>query len=377
MSTQPNPTDERLGLPSGSGANRWLTCPGSHLAERGIPDSKTDDATEGEMLHAVMEFGESTHRAKLTEDQAWCIEFCRETRRKLSAELLGAEEIHAFVEERWWLRDPATLEQVASCRIDWAGFNAGSMLILDWKFGRNPVAAADVNDQLRFAAAAAWSEYSPATVYVGIVAPRAEGERVTVASFTSDQCRIAWAEMIAGAIRAMKHGQPRKPSAEACRHCRAKGTEACPESIEETTALATVTTAELATPERVADLLDKCKMAERVIESIRDRAKQLIESGIPIPRWRLKSGSKVKKVSAQAAWSRIGQKIGGAAFSEACTVSIPKLSSAWKTAHECSSDKAARAEVEALLGDAIQVSENAASLARDIDSSSSGKDGAK
>lgn len=365
MSTEPQ-TDEREGMPSGSGAKRWLTCPGSHLAECGQPDTQTDDATEGEMLHAVMESVESTHRAKLTEEQAKCIEFCRTTRRKLSVELLGAEEVSAYVEERWWLRNPVTLDPVASCRIDWAGFGADAMLILDWKFGRREVASADVNDQLRFAAATAWQEYAQAPIYVGIVSPRAEGERVTVARFTADQCEAARAEMVAGALRAMQPGQPRCPSAGACHYCRARGTAACPESIELTTALAALPATEIASPERVAELLDKCELAERVIDAIRAGAKTMLQSGVSVPGWRLKAGATVKKVSAQAAWAKIGQQIGGSAFADACTVSVPKLAAGWKGQHPELSEKAARSAVESMLGDEITTTENAPSLAREV-----------
>ena len=368
MSTKPNPADERAGLPSGSGAKRWLTCPGSHLAERGQPEQQTDDATEGEMLHAVMESIDSAHRAQLTEEQARCIEFCRATREKLTDELLADDltTVAELVEQRWWLHDPATLNPVASCRIDWAGINGDTMLILDWKFGRREVAPADVNDQLRFAAAAAWSEYAPATVFVGIVAPRAEGERVTVAQFTSEQCTAAWAEMVAGAMRAMQPGQTRRPSASACHYCRARGTASCHESIEVTTALAALPTTEIASPERVAELLDKCELAERVIDAIRAGAKTMLESGVAVPGWRLKAGAKIKKVSAQAAWSKIGQQIGGSAFAEACTVSVPKLAMGWKGQHPELSEKSARSAVESMLGDEITVTENAPSLAREV-----------
>ena len=369
MSTEPQ-TDERAGLPSGSGAKRWLTCPGSHLAERGLPDSQTEDAAEGEMLHAVMESPASPHRAKLSDEQAHCVEFCRATRLKLSVELLGTDEPQAFVEERWWLRNPATLDSVASCRVDWAGFTVGSMLILDWKFGRKAVEQADVNDQLRFAAAVAWSEFSPATVYVRIVAPRADGERVTVAKFTAAQCEQARAEMVAGALRAMQPGQPRCPSAGACHYCRARGTEACPESIAETTALATVSTSEIATPERVAELLDKCELAERVIDAIRANAKRMISDGVSVPGWRLKPGNKPKKITDPvAAWSRVGQQlIGGAEFAKCCTVSITALAAAVKanSTTEKLTDKSAREKVESMLGDAVVEIQNAPSLAREV-----------
>lgn len=371
MSTQPNPTDEREGMPSGSGAKRWLNCPGSHIAERGLPDSQTEDAAEGEMLHAVMESPASPHRAKLSDEQAHCIEFCRATRLKLSEEILGTDEPQAFVEERWWLRNPATLDPVASCRVDWAGFSSDNMLVIDWKFGRKAVDQADVNDQLRFAAAVAWQEHAQlASVYVGIVAPRAEGERVTVARFTADQCQAAHAEMVAGALRAMQPSQPRCPSAGACHYCRARGTEACPESIAETTALATVSTSEIATPERVAELLDKCELAERVIDAIRANAKRMISDGVSVPGWRLKPGSKQKKIIDQvAAWSRVGQQlIGGAEFAKCCTVSIAKLAAAVKanSTIEKLTDKSAREKVESLLGDAVVETQNAPSLAREV-----------
>ena len=46
--------DEREGMPSGSNAFRWLNCPGSHLAQQGLPDDSGDDAKEGELLHAIV-----------------------------------------------------------------------------------------------------------------------------------------------------------------------------------------------------------------------------------------------------------------------------------------------------------------------------------
>ena len=371
MSATSRPGDDRAGLPSGSGAKRWLACPGSFMAEQCQPESQSDDAAEGEMLHAVLESGDAPHRAKLTEEQTRCIEFCRATRARLSAELLGSEEVPAYVEERWWLRHPDTLDPLASCRIDWAGWRADAMLIIDWKFGRAAVDPADVNDQLRFAASVAWMEYALKTVYVAIVAPRAEGERVTVAKFTATDCATAHAEMVAGAIRTVQAGQPRHPSAAACRYCRARGTASCPESIAVVAEqLATVQPSEIATPARLAELLDRCELAERVIDAVRAGAKERIAAGEQIPGWRLKPGATAKKITdAKAAWAKVGVQIGGATFADCCTVSLPDLAKAWKAqAADKKTEKEARAEVEALLAEAgaITESQRAPSLAREV-----------
>lgn len=242
------------------------------------------------------------------------------------------------------------------------------MLALDWKMGRRGADAAEINAQLRFTAAVLGQEFSPDVVYVGIVAPRAEGERVTVAKFTAAQCAAAHAEMVAAAKRAMLPGQPRNPSPKGCYYCRARGTSACPESIAAATALSIVPGAELSC-EVLSTLLDRCDMADRVIDAIRAEGKRRIEAGAviesPSGRWRLKPGNTIKKVSAQAAWARIGQQIGGSAFAEACTVSLPKLAAAWKLQTSAKSDKAARDDVEKLLGDAVTAQQNAPSLSKE------------
>lgn len=355
--------NERAGLPSGSGAERWTTCPGSHQAEQGQPDQQTDDAAEGEMLHAVMA-DVPLSAVALSDDQQWCIDFCRQTRDRLMVELLGPSDSPPIqlMEERLWIRD-ADLEPVASCRVDFAAQNGATMLALDWKMGRRGADAAEVNAQLRFTAAVLGQEFCPNIVYVGIVAPRAEGERVTVAKFTAAQCAAAHAEMVAAAKRAMLPGQPRNPSPKACHHCRARGTSACPESIAAATALSIVPGAELSC-EVLATLLDRCDMADRVIDAIRAEGKRRIEAGVIVPGWRLKPGNTIKKVSAQAAWAMIGQQIGGAAFAEACNVSLPSLASAWRAQTGAKSDKAAREDLERLLGDAVTEKQNAPSLSK-------------
>lgn len=364
--TAPQLDNERMGLPSGSGAERWTTCPGSYMAEKGQPDQQTEDAAEGEMLHAVVA---GLAEGVLSDDQKWCVDFCRNTSDRLVSELLAADPGKPIIEERLWLRD-ADLEPVASCRIDYAigGLHAeqdgSAMLALDWKMGRRGAPAADINAQLRFTAAVLGQEFSPDIVYVGIVAPRVDGERVTLAKFTAEQCRAAHAEMVAAAKRAMLPAQPRNPSPKACYYCRARGTAACPESIAAATALSIAPGAELSC-EVLATLLDRCDMAERVIDAIRAEGKRRIEAGVIVPGWKLKPGAKVKKVAAQAAWAKVGIQIGGAAFADACTVSIPKLADGWKGQHPDLSGKAARAEVESMLGAAVTEQQNAPSLSRE------------
>ncbi|MBK8477774.1 MAG: DUF2800 domain-containing protein [Opitutaceae bacterium] len=322
-----SPDNERAGMPSGSGAERWLTCPGAQAAEAGKPDPQTEDAAEGDFLHEVMARGVSP----VKDEHHPLIDFCRETRDRLVVDLLAADRGAPIIEERLWLRD-ADLEPVASCRVDYAigGLHAAqdgaAMLAIDYKFGRRGADSAEINAQLRFTAAVLGQEFSPDVVFVAIVAPRAEGERVTVAKFTGQQCAAAHREMVAAAKRAMLPNQPRNPSPKACHYCRARGTSACPESIAAATALSIVPGAELSS-DVLATLLDRCDMADRVIDAMRTEAKRRIEAGAVIPGWRLKPGATSKKVSAKDAWAKIGQQIGGSAFAECCTVSfaVPRL----------------------------------------------------
>ena len=68
-------SDERNGLPSASSMERYQLCPGSYMAERGLPEATSEDAEAGNRIHAVLA-GE-TVTPPLTDDEERTMESCR------------------------------------------------------------------------------------------------------------------------------------------------------------------------------------------------------------------------------------------------------------------------------------------------------------
>jgi hypothetical protein len=87
--------------------------------------------------------------------------------------------------------------------------------------------------------------------------------------------------------------QPRNPSTEGCKYCKAK--EVCPEAqgvVANLPALVPRDGVEIVmSPEQIAEFLAKAPLAEAVIEAVRGKARRMIEAGQTVPGWKLKPGA--------------------------------------------------------------------------------------
>jgi hypothetical protein len=355
-------SDDRKGYPSASAAERWVNCPGSHLAQEGLGEQVSDDANEGRMLHLQVESGVVCD--DLTDDQKWAVRYCIETTSTLCERYLdmAAGRLDALMltmrETRLWSFGE---DFYYSGQADFiANDGAGRILIIDYKFGRNAVANAGDNLQLAALAvlAAENSMLKVQSVTVAIVQPRAdEDQRLTVASYTPAGIAEASRRLRIASTLAKRPNQHRNAGAW-CKYCRALAT--CPVAHQQVTVVAE-SSADLS----VADLLDRCEMAEVVIKSIREKAKATLAEGGHIPGWTLKPGAMVAKVTDPVvAWQRIGPVVGGDAFAAACSVSLPTLVDAYK-ASQGVNGKLAREQVVEMLGDAIETRQNAPALKRE------------
>jgi hypothetical protein len=78
--------DVRQGLPSASGLQRLVLCPGSWLAEQACPESEQSAAAAaGTRLHKHMEEGTMPEDA----DEAEAVQWCRELEVDLAREYTG------------------------------------------------------------------------------------------------------------------------------------------------------------------------------------------------------------------------------------------------------------------------------------------------
>lgn len=384
--------DDRAGLPSGSKAEQWTLCPGSHAAQAGLVQQSSEDAAEGTDLHLVMEYHERDYGTNLlylpelpylkdrTEEQ-------RETlARTIRLRNEAVETVAAIVgwpvdaapaklsERRLWLRDADTLDTLSSARLDLALVVSNTALVLDYKFGRGDVEPAPGNLQLRMQALCLAQEQPELSqVFVGIVAPRAADKEnaLSLARYTAADLRFAYAETAAAARRAVLPNQPRVAGLKQCKYCLAAGTERCPESRAVVGAALLTANSEsaLACPVTCEEL-DRIVLAEKMLEKYAEARKQqakdmLAANPDAIPGWSLKPGRKSAKVAdASAAYARVCDKMGAASFAKACKVSLLELAVEYKSAAGHSSVNAAREDLEAVLGDLIERGQSAPTLER-------------
>lgn len=280
---------ERKGLPSASSMERYQLCPGSYAAEQGQPEQTSEDAESGNRIHAVLA-GE-TVAPPLTDDEQRTMEACwSQAKALLDAIVPHRDEMH--LERRyWWGEQWSGKPDVVA--IDTL---QGHALVLDYKTGRGEVASAEGNMQLRALAVLVALEHPVEKVTAAIVQPLAGSASVCV--YEADDLRKARIEVLAILTAIHQPDAPRRPSAKACKYCKAK--VVCPEAREASVAppLANIpegTTASAIaatlTGETLAEFLRRAEFAEKVIDACRDEAKRRLEEGEAVPGWTLKPGS--------------------------------------------------------------------------------------
>ncbi len=324
-------SDERRGLPSASSAQRYALCPGSFLLEQSIttPEVTSDDASMGNRIHGYL----AGDKIALTEDEQMIADQCRRQQIELENSLLP-ENPQTFVEHRLWHYDD-NLEPRWSGkpdRVSWWGIGA---VVIDYKTGRGEVEHATNNIQLRALAVLADQHHGPfQKIAVAIIQPLA-GEP-TVCTYADDDISKAYDEVNDLMELVQTPGQPRNPSTEACKYCKAK--EICPEArgvVEHLPALVPRDGLEIVmSPEQIAEFLEKVPLAEAVIEAVRGKARRMLEAKQEIPGWRLKPGAIRETITnPELAFSRFLDAGGTQAqFVAAITVAKTKFKDAVKAA---------------------------------------------
>jgi len=326
-------SDERQGLPSASSAHRYALCPGSFLLEQSIqqPEVSGSDAQIGNRIHGYLA-GEGI---ALNEE-----EFRIATDSRLQEiELVKAvfpfqDRLQIMREKRLWDYD-ADFSKSWSGKPDVVYHDATRALVIDYKTGRGEVQHATGNVQLRALAVLIQISRGPfSEITVAIIQPLA-GEPTTCTYGAEDLVRAS-SEMTTLMDDIRKPGQPRNPSTDACKYCKAK--EVCPEArgiVEQLPALVPRDGLEIVmTPEQIAEFLAVAPVAEAVIESVRGKARRMIEAGQTVPGWKLKPGAiRESIINPELAFSRFMDSGGTQAqFVQAITVAKTKFKDAVKAA---------------------------------------------
>lgn len=244
---------------SPSGAHRWLSCTPSALLEQQFPDKGSEAAAEGTLAHELaelklrnyfqtVEFGKTKFtRAvnKLKKDPLWKDEMQVYTEeyldyvRNVALSFAGSPSVS--IEKRVLLDayiPHLEGEDPASGSADCILIGGGELHVIDFKYGKGVPVSAEGNPQLALYALGAYEAYKilypVETVTLHIVQPR-------LGDPSSWSCPLS--ELLAfgrwvkeRAVLAIKGEGEFRPSDEACRFCRARGT--CRARAERNVALA-------------------------------------------------------------------------------------------------------------------------------------------
>lgn len=348
---------------SASNLDRIAACPGSHAAESGMPYKPSDAAAEGTMLHDVMSGARNTDG--LTSGQRRYINYCSEQGKALLAEHVDGEKPEIVKE---WYAQVRLLDHIVSAKSDFTAWGEKKALVIDWKFGREPVDRAEVNLQLRpYAIIAAQEKLTIELTTVAIVQPTvAPEDRVTVCQYTREDILTAKEELNEILVAAAKPDAPRIPGPH-CRYCKALGTSRCPESREQAMALVPLTNAQvMPVGAELAKFLGMAQLMKPMIETLEEHAReQLLADPASIPGWILTPDIPIRTLpDVETAWA--AAEAGGMTpeqFMAACSVSVRSLEDAMREKFGWRA-KDTRAEFNALMGSAIVMDTKRGSIKR-------------
>ena len=367
-------SDERAALPSASSAHRYASCPGSFLLEQQVtePETSSADATTGNRIHAVLA-GENVHKYPadqivLTSEESEIVDLCTQQEAQLvQAVFRGSKPTTTVRERRFWSLD-SEWRKLWSGKPDVVHLLGDRVLVIDYKTGRGEVEHATGNLQLRALAvlAAEHWEGSINNVTVAIIQPHA-GEPSTC-TYNRDGLERARVEINELMFWVKRPGQALVPSTEACRYCKAKAI--CPKAqavVETLPATVPKESGEIVmSPDQIARFLEVAPLAEAVIESVRGKARRILEAGGTIPGWKLKPGSIRESITKpEVVFGRFVQAGGTQAdFAKIITVTKTKLRDSVK-AVTGTKGKELDAQVEAMLDGCTETKQTAPSLVKE------------
>tara|TARA_B100000424_G_scaffold261575_1_gene246696 strand:+ start:729 stop:1346 length:618 start_codon:yes stop_codon:yes gene_type:complete len=202
---------ERGDSPSASATEQIALCPGSHQAQRGLPDTPSKAAHRGTMIHLLLELNKKDFECavELAAKRDQLIDQIFPTGRKMTKK-----------EERLWLRKDF------SGQADHIVTQRDVALIMDYKTGTFPVTPASQNLQL-MALAVLLKANKPklTTIYAAILQPTYEPELVC---YDEDALADATEHIESLLEKASAEDAPRIGGDKQCYFCKAK--EDCDET---------------------------------------------------------------------------------------------------------------------------------------------------
>lgn len=309
---------------SPSSSHRWLHCPGSIEAERGLPDTDSIHSKEGTSAHALGELAFTRNRhpetwlgdviegITVTQEMVDAVETYVDVLRDYSdgADIVRIERKLTIPRE---LNPPGPMMGTSDANFVYE--TAKLLRVVDYKHGKGVVVEAEDNPQLGYYALMAWLDLrahskalaeSIEEVELVIVQPRAfhpDGP-IRTHRMTLRQLKDFGRELIAGAYRAMAP-QPPRIAGDHCGFCKAKLT--CGEFRGKALSVAQLEFSDVLeggivvpdpaalSPDQLGAILTAADVLDAWLKAVRGRAMGDLEAGRPVTGFALKPKRAVRK----------------------------------------------------------------------------------
>lgn len=307
---------------SPSRLHRLALCPSSWRVAAGQPDEASPEASEGAMLHAQVV--EAIHGRPLSPDHT--AEQC-----ELVAACAG--HVAASVAAGYQVETEVPLRLLDDFEVMTAGTadvilrKDGEPLreplrLLDWKFGRSPVAAPESNWQLMAYAVMAAQRYDVENVKLAVFQPRVS-RSLEWRAFDAGELDRAHLRIRAAVQRAGAEAWTLLPGDEQCRYC--PGRAVCP-AARERLEIVPAATLPLDRPDVLGALLDRARTVKQQAAAIEEAIRDHLVKGGAVAGYMLRTTKGKRKVEdANLAFERMQAHVSRDAFLRCVSVSVADL----------------------------------------------------
>lgn len=302
--------------------------------QKGMPDSKSDEATAGDKIHAALALQKTDG---LDIEEVEMFDRCKRIEDVLVLAYFGPEiaALKAFPdrEKRQWIQFLQDGGLQHSGQADVVYRYKSKALVIDYKTGRNEVASSPRNMQMRDLAVVNWVN-RPLLLEIGVAVIQPwVTEKPDVCAYKLDDIKKSIEHLRARVKASNDPSAPRSAGEDQCKYCRAK--TKCPEYQKWASALVPMPDRSLVdvpvigwSPVQRQSFLDNLGRAEKWLAECKEAMKNGLKSDPEfVPGWTLKDGqSRYSIINAQAVFASFSE-VGGTLeqFMECITVGKTKL----------------------------------------------------
>ena len=290
---------------SASNFHRRMRCPGSHAAELGLTDEDSEVSQMGTKLHAIYtgyltgqnvakEMGQLS-TADLNAVNA-AIELTEDVINTVTSQrgIATTAKKEVFAERELYFRKGLKILFTGHCDLGIWFEGLKTLIIVDAKFGFNPVEPASGNMQTRCYAVQAFSEFDTAEeIIVALVQPRQpRDEQLSIASYLPADLEAS-RQQILEVWESIHKPEAQRCAGDWCQYCKAK--VACDTYTDQLKAIQVfgkATDVSKVSDEEMATLFTAVKMAENEAfsKSVKEEIKKRIQEGKFQGQFELKPG---------------------------------------------------------------------------------------